>query len=74
MKFHLHDSTQRKILESSGKIVEAIITKMQKTFNESIDIVNSIETKTKKAYDKPVAVEAATEGTDAQKGRKDRLN
>ena len=36
--------------------------------------MNSIETKTKKVFDKPVAAEAATTGTDAQKARKDRLN
>ena len=73
LKFHLHDSTQRKTSESYNKIVEAIITKMQKTFDDLIDIVNSLETKTKKVFTEPTAADAATSGTDAQKARKDRL-
>ena len=49
LKFHLHDSTQRKTSESYNKIVEALITKIQKTFDDLLEIVSSIETKTKKS-------------------------
>ena len=74
MVFHLHDSTQRKTSESFNKIVEAIIIKIEKTFDDLLDIVHSIETKTKKVFDKPVPEEAATVGSYAAKARKDQLN
>ena len=53
LKFHLHDSAQRKTSESFNKIVEAIVTKIQKTFDDSVDLVTSIEQKTKKVYAEP---------------------
>ena len=52
-KFYLHDSAQRKTSESFNKIKEAIITKIQKTFDDSIDVVESLEKKTKKVYEEP---------------------
>ena len=73
LKFYLHDSANRKTSESFNKIREAIITKIQKTFADSVDIVASLEAKTKKVYDEPNMPEAASEGTDAEKARKDRL-
>ena len=73
LKFYLHDSTQRKQSESFGKIREAIITKIQKTFEDSVDVVASLEAKVKKVYDEPDVPEATTEGTDIEKARKDRL-
>ena len=72
--FHLHDSTLRKTSESFNKIREAIIIKIEKTFEDSLDIVNSIETKTKKTFSEPQAAEAATTGTAKEKARKDRLS
>ena len=54
-KFYLHDSVQRKQSESYGKIKEAIITKIQKTFDDSVDLVTSLESKTKKVYSEPEA-------------------
>ena len=73
LKFYLHDSANRKTSESFNKIREAIITKIEKTFADSVDVVASLEAKTKKVYDEPDMPEAATEGTDAEKSRKDRL-
>ena len=72
-KFYLHDSVQRKQSESYAKIKEAIITKIQKTFDDSVDLVTSLENKAKKVYTEPTVDEAATVGTDAEKARKDRL-
>ena len=60
LKFHLHDSTQRKSSESYGKIFDAIIVKIQKSFDDSLDIVTSIETKTKKTFEKTTPADAAT--------------
>ena len=62
-KFYMHDSVQRKQSESFGKIKEAIITKIQKTFDDSVDLVTSLESKTKKVYSEPEAGEAVTMGT-----------
>ena len=42
LKFHMHDSSQRKTSESYGKIKESIILKIQKTFTSSRLIVESI--------------------------------
>ena len=50
MKFHMHDSAQRKTSESFGKIKEAIILKIQKTFKDSIDIAESIRNNVKKVF------------------------
>ena len=47
LKFYLHDSNQRKTSESYNKIVDTIITKIQRTFDDSLDIVSSIENKAK---------------------------
>ena len=72
--FHLHDSTLRKTSESFNKIREAIIIKIEKTFEDSLDIVNSIETNTKKTFNEPQTSEAATNGTTEEKARKDCLS
>ena len=73
LKFYMHDSAQRKQSESYGKIKEAIITKIQKTFDDSVDLVASLETKTKKIYTEPQAEDPASEGTAEVRARKDRL-
>ena len=73
LKFYLHDSAGRKQSESFGKIKEAIIIKIQKTFDSPVDLVTSLESNTKKVYKEPEVSNAATEGTDAEKARKDRL-
>ena len=67
LKFYLHDSIGRKQSESFGKIREAIITKIQKTFEDSVDIVASLEARTKKVFDEPDEPEATTAGTAAEK-------
>ena len=69
----MHDSAQRRQSESYGKIKEAIIVKIQKTFNDSIDLVTSLETNTKKVYAEPQAADPASVGTTEEKTRKDRL-
>ena len=53
MKFYMHDSAQRKNSESFGKIKEAIILKIQTTFESPVDIVKSLRDGTKKAFTKP---------------------
>ena len=53
LKFYLHDSAQRKTSESFNKIREAIIIKIQKIFEDSVDIVASLEAKAKKVYEEP---------------------
>ena len=67
LKFYLHDLIGRKQSESFGKIREAIITKIQKTFEDSVDIVASLEARTKKVFDEPDEPEATTAGTAAEK-------
>ena len=74
LKFYLHDSAQRKTSESFNKIKEAIITKIQKTFEDSVDVVESLEKKTKKVYEEPDFPNAATEGTPEARARKDRMS
>ena len=68
-KFYLHNSVGRKQSESFGKIKEAIILKIQKTFDDPIDLVTSLETKTKKVYTEPQAGAAATTGLPAVRDR-----
>ena len=53
LKFYLHDSDARKSLESFGKIKESIVLKIQKTFDNPIDLSDSIINKVKKIYSKP---------------------
>ena len=53
MKFYMHDSAQRKSSESFGKIKEAIILKIQSTFESPVDIVKSLRDGTKKMFNKP---------------------
>ena len=74
LKFYSHDSAQRRTSESFNKIREAIITKIQKTFEDSVDVVASLEAKAKKVYAEPTVPNAATEGTDEAKARKDRIS
>lgn len=74
MKFHLHDSAQRKTSERFNKIVDVIVTKIKRKFGDSVDIVASIENKAKKVFIGPVVTKAATEGTDVERARKDRLS
>ena len=52
-KFYLHDSAGRKTSESYNKILEAIILRIEKTFEQPIDVSDSIRAKTKKVYDEP---------------------
>ena len=70
----MHDQAQRKTSESYNKIVDAIIIKIQKTFNEPREIAESIKKRTKKVFIEPTCEDAATTGTPEQKARKDRLN
>ena len=63
-KFHLHDSDARKKSESYEKIKEAIVLKIQKTFEKSNDVATSIETKTKHSFTKPT-MQRSSHGTPA---------
>ena len=72
--FHLHDSTLRKTTESFNKIRVAIIIKIEKAFEDSLDIINSVETNTKKTCNGLQAAEAATTGTAKEKARTDCLS
>ena len=51
MKFHMHDSAQQKTSESFRKIKETIILKIQKTFEDPIDIAESIRNNVKKVFE-----------------------
>ena len=64
MKFHLHDSAARKSSESYTRIREAIILKIQKTFDDSIVLTESIISKTKKVIAKPKLKRSARGVTD----------
>ena len=50
LKSHIHNSTQHKSSDSWYKIVKTIMTKIQKIFDDSLDVVSSIGTKTKKGF------------------------
>ena len=52
MIFHMHDSAQRKTLKSFGRIKEALILKIQKTFDDPIVLAQSISENTKKIFKK----------------------
>ena len=52
LKFHLHDSAKRKHSESFGKIKEAIVLKIQKSFDDPIAIAESISGNAKKLFKK----------------------
>ena len=52
-KFHLHDSDARKTSESFEKIKEAIVLKIQKTFEKNADVATSIESGVKKTFSQP---------------------
>ena len=73
LKFYLHDLVGRKQSESFGKIKDAIIIRIQKTFDSPVDLVTSLKSNTKKVYTEPVVDAAATDGTPEQMARKDRL-
>ena len=64
MKFYMHDSAQRKNSESFGKIKEAIILKIQTTFESPMDVVKSLRDGTKKAFDKPTLTKSTDEDPD----------
>ena len=53
MKFYLHDSAARKTSESFGRIKEAIILRIQKSFEDPIYLSESITRKKKKTFTKP---------------------
>ena len=55
-KFHMHDSAQRKTSESFGKIRDAIILKINKTFDAPLEVVESIRTGAKIIPNEPTLV------------------
>ena len=55
-KFHMHDSAQRKTSESFGKIREAIIMTINKTFDTPVEAVESIRTGAKMIPNEPTLV------------------
>ena len=52
MKFHMHNSVKRKTSESFRNIKEIIYLKIQKTFDDPMDITESIRNKNNKAFEK----------------------
>ena len=70
-KFHMHDDAQRKTSESFNKIKEAIVLKIQKTFDEPREVAGSIKKNIKKVFAEPELAELTTEGTEEEKRRKD---
>ena len=71
-KFYLHDLAQRKTSESYNKILDAIILKIQKMFEQPIDVADSIRSKTKKVYAEPDLGEATTLTDPAKAAREDK--
>ena len=53
MKFYLHDSASRKTSESFGRIKEAIVLKIQNSFEETRYISEPVIGKAKKTFSKP---------------------
>ena len=52
-KFHMHDAQARKFSESFGKIENAILLKIQESFEDSEYIIESLKKKSKKVIEKP---------------------
>ena len=73
-KFYLHDSAQRKSSESYNKIVDNIIIKIQKTFDQPIEIADSIKNKAKKVFTEPELADPVTDGSAEVQKRKDEMN
>ena len=53
MRFHLHDSARRKSSESFRKIKEAIVNKVNSSFDNPIEIGESLKTGIKFVFEKP---------------------
>ena len=64
MKFHLHDSESRKSSESFRKIKEAIVIKINVSFDNPIEIGESLKTGVKYVFEKPT-IEKSTNDDDA---------
>ena len=60
MKFHLHDSESRKSSESFRKIKEAIVNKVNLSFDNPIEIGKSLKTGIKFVFEKP-EIETSTD-------------
>ena len=52
-KFYLHDSQNRKNAESFGKIKEAIINKIQRTFDHPLEIVQCLRDNQRPTFNAP---------------------
>ena len=72
-KFHMHDSAQRKTSESFGKIRDAIILKINKTFDAPLEVVESIRTGAKIIPNEPTLV-SSTAADPLVKQAEDALN
>ena len=72
-KFHMHDSAQRKTSESFGKIRDAIILKINKTFDAPLEVVESIRTGAKVTPSEPTLVRS-TAGDPIVKAAEDTIN
>ena len=55
-RFHIHDSAQRNTSESFGKIKEAIILKITKTFDTPLEVAESLKTGTRTVPPEPKIV------------------
>ena len=72
-KFYLHDSAQRKSSERYNKIVDSIIMKIQKTFDQPIEVADSIKNKTKKVFAEPELADPVTDGSSEVQKRKNEI-
>ena len=66
IKFHLHNSQQRKSSESFTKIKEAIITKIKKQYKNPNPIVESFSSNYKKTFTKLKKQESTETDADAK--------
>ena len=64
LKFHMHDSALRKNAESFGKVKEAIVLRIQKTFTNGRDLAECLQDGTEKVFNEPILQRAINEDAD----------
>ena len=73
-KFHLHDSQSRKNAESFAKIKEAIILKVQKTFNSPKEITKCLRDKAVPRFEEPQPDEITGDTAEKKELNRERVN
>ena len=64
LKFHMHDSALRKNAEFFGKVKEAIVLRIQKTFTNGRDLSECLWDGTEKVFNEPILQRAINEDAD----------